>query len=354
MVASENYFVAEGVPVTPYTDDNLLTEDPYQMALLRLLDQQQAEIASTQPVVPVSNEINCVSSGCHSSETNILNQHEDEGGFDPNNTPILCASCHPDNALGEPGMPGIEPFSYVIHEKHAEITNDCYKCHPGPNTQCHRDVMKAAGLTCQTCHGNVQHVASTIANGREPWLEEPQCGDVACHGVSYAEETGKLFRQSRGHGGLFCSACHGSPHVILPSMVDRDNVQNITLQGFAGTLESCRVCHGVDPQAPGPHGLYPTLVEEVAGDMDKGTCFIRNYPIPASEMLTSEFSIAIGCRVQISIIDMTGATRIISQPESLRKGIYRLQLPLSRIGPGNYLIMLKAGNDVLTQKLLVM
>ncbi|HOW24780.1 MAG TPA: T9SS type A sorting domain-containing protein [Bacteroidales bacterium] len=354
MVASGNSFVAEGIPITPFTDDNLQTEDPYQLALLHLLDPQQAEIASTRPVVPVSNEINCVSSGCHSSESNILNQHEDEGGFDPNDTPILCASCHPDNALGEPGMPGIDPFSYVIHEKHSEETNDCYKCHPGPNTQCHRDVMKSAGLTCQSCHGNVEHVASSIANGREPWLEEPRCGDAACHGSAYSEETGKLFRQSRGHGGLFCSACHGSPHVILPSIVDRDNVQNIALQGFGGTLESCKVCHGVDPQAPGPHGLYPTAMEEISDAQDRGTCFIRNYPIPATTLLTSEFSIGTSCRAQISIIDMNGSTKIQSQSESLSKGIYRVRLSLDHFAPGNYLIILNAGNVKLSQKIMVM
>lgn len=353
MQVTENYFKADGIPITPFTDDNLITEDPYQLALIHLLDQQQVELASTRPVVPVSNEINCVSSGCHSSETNILNQHEDEGGFDPDNTPILCASCHPDNALGEPGMPGIDPFSYVIHKKHAEETNDCYKCHPGPNTQCFRDVMKSAGLTCQSCHGSVQQVAASIANGREPWLEEPRCGDVACHGSGYAEETGKLFRQSRGHGGLFCSACHGSPHVILPSMVDRDNVQNIALQGFAGTLESCRVCHGVDPQAPGPHGLYPTFVDEIAGDTDMGTCFIRNYPIPASGTLTSEFSIEDRCRVQISIMDMTGATRITLPARIFHRGLYRVNLPLDAVDPGNYMIILKAGNKTHFQKLVV-
>jgi hypothetical protein len=353
MDVSGNYFIADGIPITPYTDNNLLTEDPYQLALLRLFDGQQVEIASTQPVVPVSNEINCVSSGCHSSETEILNEHEEEGGFDPNNTPILCASCHPDNALGEPGVPGVEPFSYVIHQRHAEETNDCYKCHPGPNTQCHRDVMKAAGLTCQTCHGSVEDVASSIEQGREPWLEEPRCGDTDCHGPDYAEEPGKLFRQSRGHGGLFCSACHGSPHVILPSLVDRDNVQNIALQGFTGTLESCWVCHGEDPQAPGPHGLYPTSVREIAGRTDEGTCFIRNYPIPSSGMLTTEFSIAAQCQVSIGIVDMSGSTVIKIPAATLKEGIFRIDLPLRSIQPGYYMITLEAGSVIRSQKIVV-
>ena len=96
----DNNFHVEGIPVTPYTDANLITEDPYQLALLKAYDGQNNLLASTQPVIPVSNEINCVSSGCHGSEMGILYEHEEEGGFDPNNTPILCAECHSSNALG--------------------------------------------------------------------------------------------------------------------------------------------------------------------------------------------------------------------------------------------------------------
>ena len=257
MVAVDNHFGVEGVPITPFTDNNLVTEDPYQLALLKAYDSQNKFLASTQPVIPVSNEINCVSSGCHSSETNILNQHSDEGGFDPNNIPILCASCHSSNALGTPGQPGLASFSEVIHEKHKDKTNDCYKCHPGPNTQCYRDVMHTAGMVCQDCHGSVTQVAQSIQDGREPWLEEPSCGSTNCHGANYAEEPGKLFRNSKGHGGLYCSSCHGSPHAILPTVNERDNFQNIALQGFEGTLRRCELCHGVVPTGPGPHGIMP-------------------------------------------------------------------------------------------------
>lgn len=256
MGAVENYFHVEGVPLTPFVDADLVHEDPFQLGLLKLYDDSQQLLATTQPVVPVSNEISCVSSGCHSSEQHILNEHDDEGGFDPNNTPILCANCHGSNALGMPGSPYLPSLSEVVHTQHGSITNDCYKCHPGSQTQCLRGVMKAQhGFTCQTCHGTVAQVGQSIRNGREPWFEEPSCGAAECHGSNYAEEPGKLFRESRGHGGLFCSACHGEPHAILPSEVDRDNVQNIALQGYAGTLNNCTVCHGVTPTGAGPHGV---------------------------------------------------------------------------------------------------
>jgi hypothetical protein len=109
---------------------------------------------------------------------------------------------------------------------------------------------------CQNCHGSVYNVGKTIEqNGREPWLEEPSCGSANCHGPQFAEEPGKLFRQSKGHGGLFCTTCHSSPHAIVPTTEPRDNVQNIALQGFAGTLSECSVCHGYTPAGLGPHGI---------------------------------------------------------------------------------------------------
>jgi len=257
MIDSNTYFFATGIPITPYTDNNLVTENPYQLTLIKAFNSSNQLIASTQSVIPVSNEMHCVSSGCHSSEMDILERHEEMQGFNINNRPIICANCHADPALGMPGNGEAPSFSEAVHSKHGEfITTDCYKCHPGPNTQCFRDTMFTAGLTCVTCHGNVAHVAQTIQQSRTPWLQEPSCGAVACHGPNYAENPGKLFRQSRGHGNLYCSACHNSPHAILPTNRPEDNVQNIALQGYRGTLGKCSVCHGYTPTAPGPHGLY--------------------------------------------------------------------------------------------------
>ena len=280
MEVRNNSFIIEGVPITPYTDNNLITEDPYQLALVKAFDGSGNLLASTQNVMPVSNEINCVSSGCHSSETQILNQHEEEGGFNPANTPILCASCHSSNALGTTGTPGLESLSEVIHDKHKDKTNNCYKCHPGPNTQCHRDVMHAAGMVCQDCHGTMEQVAESIKNGREPWLEEPRCGATQCHGSQFSEEPGKLYRNSKGHGGLFCSVCHGSPHAIVASENERDNLQNIALQGYKGTLNNCVTCHGYLPTGAGPHGIMAPQPFVQSIQLPQGWGSLSSYLIP--------------------------------------------------------------------------
>jgi hypothetical protein len=99
-----------------------------------------------------------------------------------------------------------------------------------------------------------------VANpNRVPWVDLPRCGDAQCHGASHAENPGKRYRDSVGHGGIYCEGCHGSPHAILPTMQPNDNLQNAALQGFPGTLKDCRVCHIVLPANPGPHGLYGSI-----------------------------------------------------------------------------------------------
>jgi hypothetical protein len=117
--------------------------------------------------------------------------------------------------------------------------------------------MYLKGLTCQTCHGSVAQVAQSIANGREPWLQEPSCGAVTCHGSNYAEQPGKLFRQSRGHGSLFCSACHGSPHAIYSTREANDNLQNIMLQALREHYAHARCVMGIHQPHRGPMACCP-------------------------------------------------------------------------------------------------
>ena len=276
MAPHAGYFEVTGVPITPFPDNDLTHEHPYQLLHVDAYDATtNLLLAQTDTVIPVSNEITCVSAGCHASEQDILDQHPDEAGFNPNARPILCASCHASPALGTQGIPEAGYFSWRIHEKHHDMQpqdgmSTCYRCHPGAQTQCLRDVMStnpANPMICQDCHGTMQEVATSIENGRIPWLNEPSCG--TCHGAAFAEEPGQLFRNSRGHGGLYCSACHGSPHAILPSREAGDNLQNIRLQGHAGTLSDCRVCHTTRPQGAGPHGIAAPPYDEVVLEIQR-------------------------------------------------------------------------------------
>lgn len=256
--SGENFFHVEGVPITPFKDNDLQNEDPYQLALIEVM-LNGSKVATTQNVMPVSNEINCLTSGCHSSTDDIRHRHSDSEKWPK---PVLCASCHSSNALGAPGKPGVMSLSEAMHTKHKDKTNDCYKCHPGPNTECLRGVMSNEhNMSCTNCHGGMKQVSESIHNGRRPWIDEPNCG--SCHGAEYAEEQGQLYRNSKGHGGLFCTTCHGSPHAIVPSREENDNLQNYNLQGYAGTLSDCKVCHTTNPTGPGPHGIYAETQQEI-------------------------------------------------------------------------------------------
>jgi hypothetical protein len=256
-----DHFVAEGIPLTEFRDSAPSTPYPYQLAELVAKDSHGNVLATTQTVAPISTEMNC--QVCHADngsanpdiatgvmKQNILTLHDQK-----ENTglmaerPVLCASCHSSNALGTPGQPGLPSLSLAMHGQHQSVTEDCYLCHPGPQTKCLRGTMAQEGMTCHDCHGDMSDVADPA---RQPWITEPRC--ETCHGAAHAEQPGMLYRFSTGHGGVYCQACHGSQHAIYPTLQPNDNIQSIMLQGEAGTVEKCTVCHTSTPDGEGPHG----------------------------------------------------------------------------------------------------
>lgn len=224
--------------------------------------------------------------------------------------PILCATCHRSEALGTAGAPNTPQLTTSMHSKHATVIDpnsglnlddsanrtSCYLCHPGSTTRCLRGAMGAAVSTvdgsmlmqCQSCHGSMSNVGSATRTG---WFEEPNC--QSCHTGDALSNSGQirystafdspghmrvppnnrfatnpdtpatgisLYRFSYGHGGLQCSACHGSTHAELPSAYRNDNLQSWTLQGHVGKLAECTACHPSMPNtiSGGPHGMHPT------------------------------------------------------------------------------------------------
>jgi hypothetical protein len=196
-----------------------------------------------------------------------------------------------------------------MHSLHANVTspsnglsldsavnrNACYQCHPGSTTQCLRGAMGAAidqkngtlAMQCQSCHGSMSVVGAKTRTG---WLDEPNC--QSCHSGTATQNSGQirytsvftstgemrkpanttfatnadtpmtgksLYRFSKGHGGLQCSACHGSTHAEWPSVHTNDNILATNLQGHAGVLVECMACHSAMPEtiSGGPHGLHP-------------------------------------------------------------------------------------------------
>jgi hypothetical protein len=78
----------------------------------------------------------------------------------------------------------------------------------------------------------------------------------------FAENPDTLYRNSKGHGGVFCEGCHGSPHAIWPNQnpLANDNVAAKQLQGHSGPIAECSTCHqagSLGLTLNGPHGLHP-------------------------------------------------------------------------------------------------
>jgi hypothetical protein len=223
--------------------------------------------------------------------------------------PVLCAACHASEALATPSFPGVNSLTRSMHWKHAEVVapntgmtlnhianrSSCYQCHPGSETRCLRGAMGAAvaadgsaAMQCQSCHGTMSQVGAADRTG---WLDEPNCQQ--CHTGSATQNNGQLrytsvfennglprvpvsqlfatnpdtplpgkslYRFSKGHGGLQCSACHGSTHAEFPAAHRNDNIQNIGAQGHIGTRSDCTSCHSSMPStvSGGPHGMHPT------------------------------------------------------------------------------------------------
>ncbi|MEZ4642832.1 MAG: hypothetical protein R3E31_08870 [Chloroflexota bacterium] len=276
----DDHFTAEGIPLTEFRDSNPTSPYPYQLATVIVYDAATStELARTITVAPVSTEMKC--DDCHYDggvegiatgrvETNILTLHDEENmdEYPPGHEgplmdrrPILCAECHSSNALGAAGVAGLPSLSKAMHNQHEEEVpssiEGCYKCHPGPQTQCLRDVMRTEhGMECTDCHGPMQQVA----NNPNPWLNEPRCDNADCHGSAYQQDQA-LYRMSKEHGDIYCAACHDSPHAIAPTSQSNDSIKFIALQGFNGPLRVCVTCHASEPAGDGPHGtpVFPAL-----------------------------------------------------------------------------------------------
>jgi hypothetical protein len=313
----EGWFSAEGIPITSV--DAGLKTNPYPLMMVQAHDTATSEtLASLPVVVPVSDEMAC--GVCHNTgneaaslpdvqwsdatdlaiqyRENILILHDYRSGTDlVNSQPVLCASCHYSPALDLGGTGPVGPqltnktMSQATHGYHASriLTppasgNICFYCHPGEITQCARGAMDTAGLNCIDCHGNLYAVGQ---ESRQSWSDLPRC--ESCHtgdAVSnfgnqiirrttytdspsvatfiiatnkrFAEQTGTLYRNSKGHNGVACESCHGSPHAVWPTREANDNLTATTIQGHDGMIVECTACHGtgLSLNLDGPHGIH--------------------------------------------------------------------------------------------------
>jgi hypothetical protein len=135
---------------------------------------------------------------------------------------------------------------------------------------------------CQSCHtgdaiDNLTTDPNVIKAGDGIRLlssfrtNDPSAKPIVAQNRRFAENataTGQqiLYRGSvEPHVKLSCEACHGSTHSEWPtvgstgSYIPNDNIAPIQIQGYAGVLTECSVCHTgqVTNSLNGPHGMHP-------------------------------------------------------------------------------------------------
>ena len=165
-----------------------------------------------------------------------------------------------------------------------------------------------------------------------------------------------LYRNSNnGHGGLYCESCHTSPHAILPSREERDNRQNVALQGYAGTLTECYVCHGVLPSSPGPHGFYPSGLRDpqVGGPLAQ---YLKVAPNPIQQQAVIDYRVLDGRPVRLAIHDASGREVRVLTAQAQTPGDHTLVWDgtdqQARTAPaGVYFVRLETGGKAATARL---
>ncbi|GBC59771.1 cytochrome c [Desulfonema ishimotonii] len=306
--AESEAYVAEGVPVVPYTDGGQFM--PYPLVTVEASDTDGNLLASAKITAPVSTEMGCKL--CHGGEwrvngqaglgdntaRDILAVHDRMNRTDlakraEKGKPVMCQSCH--GADDETHL----SLSAAIHGFHANYltgrgAESCAACHPGlPSgvTNAFRGIHREAGLDCTSCHGTMEdHSLSLLVAEkqagkqsadvlmkhlrpvavdtvdavlpRKPWVSAPDC--LGCH-VDFQQpdvfeifnrwtaSEADLYRNRSGEAGVKCMACHGSTHAIWPATNpfgnDRDNIPPMQYQKNPypmGANRNCKVCHTVD------------------------------------------------------------------------------------------------------------
>jgi hypothetical protein len=274
------------------------------------------DLANVGPLGPADASANGRDQKVHQTNSRVLHTfHAQFTDLFPNDMPPPNSPLRLDPATGKPVV------NAFVQNK---LNLTCYRCHPGKVTQCLRGAMAGGGMICQDCHGSMSQVGNDFSakfssatpyptgadlTKRVPWANEPHCqschtGDTGSNLTSdpnvikstdgvrllqayrtndstakpilatntrFAEETASnantvLYRMSRGHGGVFCEACHGSTHAEWPvspssgTYIANDNMAATQIQGHVGKIIECTACHAagsLSPSLGGPHGMHP-------------------------------------------------------------------------------------------------
>jgi hypothetical protein len=295
---AQKWFSAVGIPVTPYDDKG--HKNYYPMMRLIARDSASNILATTDIVLPVSDEMDC--QACHASgsqtaarppegwvwdldpvrdyKLNVLRSHDDhflgtaiyaaalaQAGYDAgglfvsatkDGQPVLCIKCHVSNALPGPGVTNVLPLTQIMHTKHAYISDPlsgrplssltnsaaCVLCHSAPENRrvrgVHHNAVNPDGtlaLQCQSCHGSISAIG---AAGRQGWLDLPNC--QSCHTGTATSNNGSLrFTSAFDTNGLPRQA-------VNMTFATQSNTPSAGLSTYRFSQDhgglKCAACHG--------------------------------------------------------------------------------------------------------------
>ncbi|MFN8586190.1 MAG: hypothetical protein U0704_00170 [Candidatus Eisenbacteria bacterium] len=201
-------------------------------------------------MIPVSVEVNCVS-----SELPLQRQ------LDPQRAPArgrVRSRRAPDPVREVPRVaraghdrhPRRGYFSFRIHDQHKFLDSRmsgvdlCNKCHPGPKTQCLRGAMSQRhALTCRKRHGNMSTMAETDRERSRAVGERAAVQRLSRRRVR-REPRQALSHEHRSRRRGVRSLPQRHACRLRATQEANDNANNIALQGYAGVLRECAVCHG--------------------------------------------------------------------------------------------------------------
>jgi len=309
---SNQWWEAEGIPITPYNDDG--TKNYYPIIKVVAKDTNGNILATAQTVLPVSDEMDC--KRCHASNAalddakpnagwvnladaekdfkfNILRLHDEAHpdavsdhlsqlqskgyNYDPDGlestaqkgTPVLCAACHHTNAMPEVGIGSladvdIPPLTAAIHTKHAlakdPMNNNmllgdsnnrsaCYACHPGSETNCLRGAMGDAKNSDGSNTMQCQSCHGQMLDVGDN-TRQGWLDEPNCQACHYKDSNGDPVRDTSARltDGTLRTAVD-SQFATLPDTP----VSGVSLYRFSkghGNLQ-CEACHG------STHAVYP-------------------------------------------------------------------------------------------------
>ena len=214
--------------------------------------------------------------GCHPGKrTQCLRGAMFQGG-------MLCQDCHGD--MIPVGNDFTDNFPVIAYPDGVDLTTrvpwasepGCQSCHVGDAVNQPADksgfIYADDGIRLLRAWRTGDADAKPITSPTSRFAEDLSVeGNTILYRLSKGGDPIENGEGKKGHGGVFCEACHGSTHAIWPvtprsgPFVANDNTTATQLQGHDGKIQECDVCHQRDVDGNltmplslnGPHGMHP-------------------------------------------------------------------------------------------------